>query len=77
MSVGAFEAVEVSDQVRPKVVRKSASARVKVSGPRYVARKPMQMGDRKIKIGDLVPEAAKWPRVEAWVRCGYIELVEG
>jgi hypothetical protein len=37
----------------------------------------MVIGDKKIKIGDSVPEARKWPRVEAWVRSGYIDIVEG
>ena len=71
MTAAAFEEVS-SDQVRPRQVPKAA----KPKGPRYVARKPMQIGDKKIKIGDLVPEAAKWPRVEAWVRAGYIDVVE-
>ena len=47
------------------------------AGPRYIARKPMTLGERKIRIGDVVPEAAGWPRVESWVRSGYIEIVEG
>ena len=73
MTAEAFELVS-SDQVRPRPAAKKAAA--KQAGPKYVARKPMQIGDKKIKIGDLVPEAAKWPRVEAWVRSGYIDVVE-
>ena len=72
MTAEAFEVV-TSDQVRPRPVAKKAA---RPAGPKYVARKPMTIGDKKIKIGDLVPEAAKWPRVEAWVRSGYIDVVE-
>jgi hypothetical protein len=71
MTTEAFEVV-TSDRVRPREVAKKRPA-----GPRYVARKPMVIGEKKIKIGDLVPEASKWPRVEAWVRSGYIDIVEG
>lgn len=70
MTAEAFEVIP-SDQVRPRPIGKK-----KAAGPKFVARKPMQIGDKKIKIGDLVPEAAKWPRVEAWVRSGYIDIVE-
>lgn len=75
MTAAAFEEVS-SDQVRPLPV-KSVSRPKKPAGPKYVARKPMTIGEKKFKIGDLVPEAAKWPRVEAWVRSGYIDVVEG
>ena len=70
MTTEAFEVV-TSDRVRPRVVAKK-----RPPGPRYVARKPMVIGDKKIRIGDLVPEASAWPRVEAWVRSGYIDIVE-
>lgn len=76
MTAETFEVV-ASDQVRPMPVKAAAKPRVpKPKGPQYVARKPMQIGEKKFKKGDLVPEAAKWPRVEAWVRSGYIDLVE-
>lgn len=73
MTAAAIEA-EASDQVRP---RRGRPPKAKVpAGPRYVARKPMKIGERKIKIGDDVPEAGSWPRVEAWIRAGYIDVVE-
>lgn len=65
MTAATFEVVDVS-RVRRK----------KAPGPSYVARKPMQLGGRKIKIGDVVPEAGSWPRVESWIRSGYLDLVE-
>lgn len=69
MTAAAFEVV-TSDQVRRRPRAK------KPEGPRYVARKPMQIGGRKIKVGEVVPEAASWPRVESWVRSGYLNVEE-
>lgn len=60
-----------------QVRRRKPAVVAEPAGPRYVARKPMTLGDRRIRIGDLVPEAAKWPRLESWVRSGYIDIVEG
>lgn len=45
-------------------------------GVSYVARKPMTIGDRKVRVGDVVPEAGSWPRVEAWVRSGFLDVRE-
>lgn len=45
-------------------------------GVQYIARKPMKIGGKKFKIGDPVPEANSWPRVESWLRAGYIDAVE-
>lgn len=70
MTSAAFEVVD-STQVRPRKTTK------KPAGPRYVARKAMQIGGRKIRVGDSVPEAGSWPRVESWIRAGYLDLVEG
>lgn len=78
--------VEVVDAsvVRPKPVKKAAKAAEPVvreepgatGGVKYVARRPLKIGAKKFKPGDLVPEAASWTRVEAWVRSGYIDEVE-
>jgi hypothetical protein len=73
MTAPAFEMVD-SAQVRPLTPRVPRSK--KPAGPQYVARKPMQIGGRKIKIGDLVPEAGSWPRVESWIRSGYLDVKE-
>jgi hypothetical protein len=43
----------------------------------FVARKTLKLNGRTIRPGEQVPEASGWPRVESWVRAGYIELVEG
>ena len=45
-------------------------------GVQYIARKPMKIGNKRFKIGDPVPEASRWPRVESWLRAGYIDAVE-
>jgi hypothetical protein len=42
----------------------------------YIARKPIKIGAKKFKIGDVVPEANSWTRVESWVRSGYLDVVE-
>jgi|GEM_PF-2818119 len=68
MTAPAFEMVD-SAQVRRKAVKKPL-------GPQYVARKSMQIGGRKIRIGDVVPEAVSWPRIESWIRAGYLDVVE-
>lgn len=81
--------VEVVDAttVRPKRAAKaSTTSPQKQAAPReepgatggvqYVARRPLKVGAKKFKPGDVVPEAASWTRVEAWVRSGYIDEVE-
>lgn len=73
MTAPAFEVVD-STQIRRKVVKKPATP--KLEGPKYVARKSMQIGGRKIRIGDVVPEAVSWPRIESWIRAGYLDVVE-
>lgn len=45
-------------------------------GTVYVARKPMRIGERMIKVGDVVPEAGSWQRVESWVRAGFLDVKE-
>lgn len=56
---------------RPKPVVEGAAG-----GVSYVARKPMRIGDREIRVGDVVPEAGSWPRVESWVRAGFLDARE-
>ena len=45
-------------------------------GFKYVARKTMRLNGRTIKPGIDVPEASTWPRVESWVRSGYLDIKE-
>jgi len=66
MTEADFETVPASQVKRKRKPR----------GPVYVARKPMQIGSRKIKPGETVPEAGSWPRVESWVRAGYLDIKE-
>jgi hypothetical protein len=84
MTTLAFEMVD-SAQVKPvRKPRKTTAAKAApkpkpptaASDTKYVARKSMQIGSRKIKPGDLVPEAGSWPRVESWVRAGYLDIKE-
>lgn len=80
MTVADVEVVDV-DAVRPRrkkaqsepVVREEPGA---TGGVKYVARRALKVGSRRYKPGDVVPEAASWTRVEAWVRSGYIDEVE-
>lgn len=46
------------------------------AGYKYVARKTLRLNGRTIKPGTDVPEASSWPRVESWVRTGYIDIKE-
>lgn len=41
----------------------------------YVALKPLRVGGKRREPGELVPEAADWPRVSAWVDQGRITAV--
>lgn len=65
------EAVAAKRRGRPPGSKSSVA-----DGPVYVARKPMRIGDRKIRIGESVPEAGSWLRVEAWLRSGYLDVKE-
>lgn len=70
-----------STQVRPRRTSKkpkapAAPAPETTGGVTYVCRKPIKIGARRFKIGDPIPEASTWTRVESWVRSGYIDVVE-
>ena len=41
----------------------------------YVALKPLRIGGQRREPGELVPEAATWPRVSAWIDMGRITVV--
>jgi hypothetical protein len=76
MSVDELETVNVQNIVRRKTKPKKAKKET-VNSTQYVARKTLHLNGRLIKPGTLVPEASKWPRVESWVRSGYIDVVGG
>lgn len=38
-----------------------------------VGRKPLRVGNEIRQPGDLIPEAATWPRLEGWIRSGAVE----
>ena len=44
--------------------------------PYYRALKRLQVGSKRYRKGQIVPEAMGWPRVDAWVRSRHLELVE-
>lgn len=74
MTADTFELVD------PALVKRRKPREVKavpvVAGPSYVARKTLRLNGRLIKPGTVVPEASSWPRVESWVRAGYIDVVK-
>lgn len=41
----------------------------------YVALKPLRIGGKRRETGELVPEAATWKRVDAWINQGRIAPV--
>ena len=45
-------------------------------GPVYRALRPLVVGDKQYKPGDVVPEAATWTRVESWINARRIKKVE-
>jgi hypothetical protein len=48
----------------------------KPKGPVYRALRPLVVAGKQYKIGDVVPDALKWPRLESWVRARVVELVQ-
>lgn len=77
MSVAVdYETVEVALVKRRAPRKRAAVAPVVPAGPKFVARKTLRLNGRVIKPGTEVPEAASWPRVESWVRAGYLDVVE-
>lgn len=40
-----------------------------------VTRRPLKNGEGLLRVGEVVPGAEAWPRVEAWVRAGLIKPV--
>ncbi len=74
MSAEVFESVDSAMVSRRKPRARKAAV---PAGPKYVARKTLRLNGRLIKPGTPVPEASGWPRVESWVRSGYIDVVEG
>jgi hypothetical protein len=68
----------VSEQ--PAVQTKPRRAPRTPKRPFYRALKPIRTEDggveKHYKVGQVVPEANSWPRVEAWVRSRHLELVE-
>lgn len=63
--------------------RKQSKAKEPVSSPRVeeapappvylVGRKPLKVGSEMLQPGEVVPDAHTWPRVEAWVRSGWLK----
>lgn len=41
----------------------------------YVGKRPLKLGKETLQPGDEIPEAARFPRLESWIRSGAI--VEG
>lgn len=74
MSAEVFESVDSAMVSHRKPGKRKTAV---PAGPKYVARKTLRLNGRLIKPGTPVPEASGWPRVESWVRSGYIDVVEG
>ena len=73
------QAVEAAD--KPKLRLRPVQVRINRNGTlpegyKYVARKTLRLNGRTVKPGTDVPEAASWPRVESWVRAGYLDIKE-
>jgi hypothetical protein len=63
---------------RPPAAKKTEIVKTAKVDPHvkvYVALKNIVVGDKNYKIGDIVPEANGWLRVESWVRSRWIKEV--
>lgn len=41
--------------------------------PVFVAARPMKRNGVTIRVGDVIADAASWPRLESWIRAGYVK----
>lgn len=79
MAAKAIKATMADNSPRARL--RTQSVRINRNGTlpdgfKYVARKTMRLNGRTIKPGIDVPEASAWPRVESWVRSGYLDIKE-
>jgi hypothetical protein len=44
-------------------------------GPQYATTKRIRYRGKWYEPGEVLPGAGKWPRIESWVRTGYVKLV--
>ena len=58
------------DDGSPKKTSRSGKSKSKDV---YVAGRPLRQGDRVLQIGEVVEGAADWPRLEGWIRSGWIK----
>lgn len=72
MSVSEIEMVPV-ETARPRKTRAPKVEPVEV-WPKYFAKKPLTVNDKRYEVGDHVPEANGWLRVEAWERTGWLRV---
>jgi hypothetical protein len=47
----------------------------KLTPKRYVAGRRMQRDGVRINVGDEIPDAGTWKRLESWLRTGYVKEV--
>lgn len=70
---------EVTDAPKRRTRKKAPEAVVEATEPGsadtmvFVAARPMKRNGVSIKIGDVIEDAASWPRLESWVRAGYLK----
>jgi len=72
VSVSEIEMVPAA-AARPRKRRAAQAAPAEV-WPKYYAKKPLTVDNRRYEIGDHVPEANGWLRVEAWERTGWLRV---
>lgn len=64
---------DVSVTEPPPVLDPPPAPEVQAAEPVYIAARRMQRNGEVIKIGDVLPDAASWPRLESWIRAGYVK----
>ena len=53
-----------------------AARRSRREGKEYAANKRLRYRGKWYEPGDVIPGASQWPRVESWIRQGYIREVQ-
>ena len=69
------EDVSVANKAVQRIATRNAIIADITKAKTYKAMKPMTVGNNTYAIGDLVPEAVDWLRLESWIMARWVEEV--